>query len=604
MNITLQKIGAWYDPAGSSFIVWAPACKKVELILESPPPTAHPMMPDGVGYWRITLPVPAGTPYRFRLNEENSYPDPASFHQPQGVHEPSVLVSRTDPSAGDEDWKGIPLSNMIIYELHTGCFSDTHDFDGIIRRLDYLDELGINTIELMPMGQCPGQRNWGYDGVAPFAIQHSYGGIRGFQRLVKAAHAKGIAVLVDVVYNHLGPEGNYLPFYGPYFSERYRTPWGSPLNFDGPWSDGVRNFFLQNARMWLEDYQVDGLRLDAVHAIYDFSACHFMQELKDLALDIETRTGRKKILIAEIDLNDPRYINSVEKGGYGLDGQWVDEFHHALRVLLTGERNAYYEDFGDITHLEKAFRHTYVYNGIYSQHRKKTFGGYADQHPFSQFVVFSQNHDQVGNRPMGDRLTHNVSFEQLKLAAATVLLSPYVPLLFMGEEYGEKNPFQFFTDFSDPALIEAVRAGRKKEFPAFAEGLVPPDPQSEETFLRSNLSWHFREGQGATLLAYYRHLIRLRKTRPALQGMTREEFHLYPLEGQTLSFERKILTDQVYVWLHFGDSPAIIHNPTGCALRKIFDSAAAAWCGPGEKINNGKIELQPYSAVVYEKIIS
>jgi maltooligosyltrehalose trehalohydrolase len=577
VNTTLQKIGAWYDPAGSDFIVWAPACKKVELILELQQPTAHPMSPDDLGYWKTSLPATPGTPYRFRLNEENSYPDPASFHQPQGVHEPSVLVNRMGLSTEEEDWEGIPLSNMIIYELHTGCFSNTHDFDGIIRRLDYLSALGINTIELMPLGQCPGHRNWGYDGVAPFAIQHSYGGFRGFQRLVKAAHAKGIAVLVDVVYNHLGPEGNYLPFYGPYFSDRYHTPWGRPLNFDGPWSDGVRNFFLQNARMWLEDYQADGLRLDAVHAIYDLSAHHFTQELKDLALDIESRTGKKKTLIAEIDLNDPRYINPVDKGGYGLDGQWIDEFHHALRALMTGERNAYYEDFGDITHLEKAFRNTYVYNGIYSQHRKRTFGGHADQHPYSQFVVFSQNHDQVGNRPMGDRLTHNLSFEQLKLAAATVLLSPYVPLLFMGEEYGEKNPFQFFTDFSDP------------------------DPQSEETFLRSNLSWDYQQGQGAALLAYYRHLIRLRKTRPALQGMTREDFHLYPVEGQTLSFERKIITDQVYVWLHFGDSPKIMDNPTGGPLRKIFDSASAEWWGPGEKINTEKIELQPYSAVIYEK---
>jgi len=604
VNTTLQKIGAWYDPAGSDFIVWAPVCKKVDLILGSQQLSVHPMSMDDQGYWKITLPAAPGTPYRFRLNEENSCPDPASLHQPQGVHGPSVLVNRMHLSPGDEDWKGIPLSNMIIYELHAGCFSNTHDFDGIIRRLDYLSELGINTIELMPLGQCPGYRNWGYDGVAPFAIQHSYGGIRGFQHLVKAAHAKGIAVLVDVVYNHLGPEGNYLAFYGPYFSERYHTPWGRPLNFDGPWSDGVRNFFLQNARMWLEDYQVDGLRLDAVHAIYDSSAHHFMQELKDLALDIETRTGKKKILIAEIDLNDPRYINPPEKGGYGLDGQWIDEFHHSLRALMTGERNAYYEDFGDITHLEKAFRNTYVYNGIYSQHRKRTFGGHADQNPYSQFVVFSQNHDQVGNRTMGHRLTHYLSVEQLKLAAATVLLSPYVPLLFMGEEYGEKNPFQFFTDFSDPALIAKVRAGRKKEFAAFAGDLEPPDPQSEETFLRSNLSWDYRQGQGASLLAFYRHLIHLRKTRPALQGMSREDFHLYPVKGQTLSFERKILNDQLYVWLHFGDSPIIVDNPTGHPLRKIFDSATVEWQAPDEKTHNENIELQPYSAVIYEKITS
>jgi len=560
------------------------------------------MTKDEWGYWKITLPVEPGTPYRYRLNEKHSFPDPASFYQPQGVHAPSAVAQRLDFAWEDQTWKGIPLTNMVMYELHTGCFSDTHDFEGIIRRLDYLLELGINTIELMPLAQCPGRRNWGYDGVSLFAIQASYGSIQDFQRLVNTAHAKGIAVIVDVVYNHLGPEGNYLPKYGPYFSDKYHTPWGSPLNFDGPWSDGVRNFFLQNARMWLEDYHVDGLRLDAVHAIYDFSAYHFMQELKDLALDIETRTGVKKTLICEMDLNDPRYINPMEKGGYGLDGQWIDEFHHALRTLMTGERNAYYEDFGDISYLEKAYRHTYVYNGTYSPHRKRTFGGRADNNPYSQFIVFSQNHDQVGNRALGDRLTHNVTFEQLKLAAAAVLLSPYVPLLFMGEEYGEKNPFQFFTDFSDPALIEAVRNGRKKEFQGFAQDTEFPDPQSETTFLNSNLSWDYLQDKGATLLAYYKQLIHLRKSRPAMQGMTREDFHLHPVTGQTLCFERKIINDHLYIWLHFGDSPVTIDRQALPQLRKIFDSADEQWAGPVQDKDNEQIELQPYTAVIYEKI--
>ncbi|HVW60723.1 MAG TPA: malto-oligosyltrehalose trehalohydrolase [Puia sp.] len=601
VNTPLQKIGAWYNPAGSEFIVWAPECKNVELVLESPAPVIHPMARDEKGYWKITLSVDAGMPYRYRLNEEHSYPDPASFYQPLGVHEPSVLGHRLDFPWTDNGWNGIPLSNMIIYELHTGCFSDTHGFDGVIQRLGYLSELGINTIELMPLGQCPGSRNWGYDGVYPFAVQHSYGGSEGFQRLVDAAHAKGIAVLVDVVYNHLGPEGGYLSAFGPYFTGKYHTPWGSSLNYDGPWSDGVRNYFLQNARMWLEDYHADGLRLDAVHAIHDSSAYHFIQELKDLALDIEARTGMKKTLIAEIDLNDPRYITPVEKGGYGLDGQWIDEFHHALRALLTGECNAYYEDFGDIAHLEKAFRHTYVYNGIYSRHRKRTFGGHADHNPFSQFIVFAQNHDHIGNRAMGDRLTHCLNFEQLKLAAATVLLSPYVPLLFMGEEYAEQHPFQYFTDFSDPALIEAVRKGRQKEFACFAEGCDLPDPQSPDTFLHSTLSWDYRQGQGATLLAYYRHLIHFRKTRPAMQGMNREDLHLRPVEGQTLSFERKILNDHIYVWLHFGANPVTIHMDNGFSLRKIFDSAAGEWSGSGA--SEDILELQPYSAIICEKTL-
>ena len=603
MITPLQKIGAWYNPAGSEFIVWAPECKNVELVLESPSPTLHPMSRDEQGYWKISLPVDRGTHYRFRLNDDKSYPDPASYYQPLGVHEPSMLAARLDFPWTDDEWNGIPLSNMIIYELHTGCFPETHDFDGIIRRLDYLSELGINTIELMPLGQFPGKCNWGYDGVYPFAVADAYGGFEGFQRLVNAAHAKGIAVLVDVVYNHFGPEGNYLPKYGPYFTDEYHTPWGNAINFDGAWSDGVRNYFLQNARMWLEDYHADGLRLDAVHAIYDSSAYHFIQELKDLALDVGTRTGVTKTLIAEIDLNDPRYINPIEKGGYGLDGQWIDEFHHALRTLLTGESTGYYEDFGDIAHLEKAFRHTYVYNGIYSRHRKRTFGGHADLNPYSQFVVFSQNHDHIGNRAMGDRLTSCLNFEQLKLAAATVLLSPYIPLLFMGEEYGEKNPFQFFTDFSDPALIESVRKGRQREFACFAKGYELPDPQSPDTFLRSNLSWDYHQGQGASLLAYYRHLIDFRKTRPAMQGLTREDVHIHPVQGQTLSFERKIINDHIYIWLHFGDRPVTMTNSSGCPLRKLFDSADGEWLGPGTKANNELIELQPYSAVIYEKNI-
>ena len=564
------------------------------------------MARDGSGYWKLALPTLPGTRYRFRLDGEKSFPDPVSFSQPEGVHGPSQLVDRLHFPWEDGEWQGLPLSNMVIYELHTGCFSPIHNFEGVINRLDYLEDLGINTLALMPLGQFPGDRNWGYDGVGPFAVQHSYGGFRDFQRLVNAAHRKGMAVLVDVVYNHLGPEGNYLNAYGPYFSQKYHTPWGSPLNFDGAWSDGVRNYFLQNARMWLEDYHVDGLRVDAVHAIYDFSAHHFMQELKELALDVEQRTGCKKTIIAELDLNDPRYINPIGKGGYGLDGQWIDEFHHALRALMTGDRKAYYEDFGEIADLQKAFEHTYVYNGVYSPHRKRTFGGHADHNPYSQFVVFSQNHDQVGNRALGDRLTHNLNFEQLKLAAATVLLSPYVPLLFMGEEYGEQNPFQFFTCFSDPLLIEGVRKGRQAEFPEFSGSIGLPDPQSEETFLRSNLSWDYQKGEGAALLSYYRHLIHLRKTLPAMQGMRREDLQMQPLQGQVLSFERKIINDQVRVWLNFGGEKVRLENDSVAGIVKVFDSASSEWGGPADTALSvlapgTPIELFPYSATVFEK---
>lgn len=602
----LQKIGACFKDHSTEFVVWAPLHDRVELVLTSPEETTHPMERDDQGYWRTTLAVIAGTRYGYRIDRKReTLPDPASLSQPDGVHVPSMVIDTRAFTWNDANWKGLPLSNKVIYELHTGAFSPTHDFDGIIRRLDYLRELGINSIELMPLAQYPGERNWGYDGVYPFAVQHSYGGIAGFQRLVDTAHAMGFAVVVDIVYNHLGPEGNYLPLYGPYFTDRYKTPWGDALNFDGAWSDGTRNFFLQNAAFWLEELHVDALRLDAVHAIVDQSAIPFIQQLRELANEISQRTGTKKELIAEMDLNDPRYINPPAKGGYGLDGQWADEFHHALRTVLTGDTSGYYADFGRIAHLEKAFRNTYVYNGTWSEYRHRHFGGHADNNSYDQFVVFSQNHDHIGNRPGGNRLGDDLTFEQQKLAAATVLLSPYTPLLFMGEEYGEQNPFQFFVSFSDPTLIEAVRDGRAREFKHFADGSLPPDPQSETTFDNSVLSWQIEE-PGSTLLRFYTALIRFRQIRPALQGRTRDTMIVYPASGQTLPIERKILNDHLFIWLHFGDQPVSLQNITWKHLHKVFDSADLQWGGPGSLAAADippwhSIDIAAYSVVVFEK---
>ncbi|HEY4110197.1 malto-oligosyltrehalose trehalohydrolase [Puia sp.] len=597
-----QKIGAWYRDGATEFIVWAPLAKSVDLVLGE---ARHPLHSD-TGYWNITLPVSPGDRYGFSIDGGKTLADPASFSQPDGVHGRSAVVNR-DLNWKDDGWQGLSLSNAVIYELHTGAFSPTHDFDGVIERLDYLQQLGINAIELMPLAQFPGDRNWGYDGVYPFAVQHSYGGVDAFRRLVDAAHGRNIAVIVDVVYNHLGPEGSGLHHFGPYFTDRYKTPWGSALNFDGPWSDGVRNFFLQNARMWLEEYHADGLRLDAVHAIVDPSAIPFIQQLRELATDIGKQTGRRKLVIAEMDLNDPRFINPPAKGGYGLDGQWNDEFHHALRALLTGDTRSYYEDFGQLAHLEKAFRHTYVYDGVYSPHRKRTFGGHADNNPYDQFVVFAQNHDQVGNQARGERLGAWLNMEQLKLAAATVLLSPYTPLLFMGEEYGEAHPFQYFTQFSDPHLIDSIRKGRAAEFAGFDDGSPLPDPQADATFEESVLAWwQTAEDPGDTLLKYYQQLIRLRQTRPALQGRTRDTMIVHPGIRQTLAIERKILNDHVFIWLHFGDQPVVHDNITWQHLTKIFDSADACWHGPGATAaidlpSGAPIRIAPHSVVVYEK---
>jgi len=601
---TLPKPGAWYNGRETEFSVWAPLRKKIDLVVATPEENLHLMEKDAAGYWRATLSVGPGTRYGFRLDDASpTLPDPASLSQPEGVHALSEVVDINAFPWNDLGWKGLPLSNRIIYELHTGTFSATHDFEGIRQKLDYLHELGINTIELMPLAQFPGSRGWGYDGVYPYAVQHSYGGLAGFQRLVNAAHAIGMSVIVDVVYNHLGPEGNYLNEYGPYFTNRYNTPWGKALNFDDAWSDGVRAFFLQNARFWLEDAHVDALRLDAVHAIFDNSAIPFIQQVKEMATEIGARTGCKKELIVEMDLNAARYINPPSKGGYGMDGQWVDEFHHSLRALLTGDTSNYYADFGGIGHLERAFRNTYVYNNVYSPHRHRTFGGSADHIPYDQFVVFAQNHDHVGNRAEGERLTDVLSFEQLKLAAATVLLSPYVPLLFMGEEYAEKNPFQYFVDFGDPELIRSVHEGRAREFKHTTE---LPDPQSEATFNRSVLSWNITREPGATLLRYYHHLIRFRQTRPALQGRARDTMVVHPPTGLTLPIERKILTDQLFIWFHFGDQPVSLENITWKHLGKIFDSADTEWNGTGStsaaEVRPGQfLRIAPYSVVVYEK---
>jgi maltooligosyltrehalose trehalohydrolase len=553
------------------------------------------MEKDPWGYWKVSIQAAAGTRYLFRPDGKGGFPDPASISQPEGVHAPSVLLDREDYRWQDDDWQGIPLGNMIIYEVHTGLFSSTHDFEGIIKKLDYLVRLGINAIELLPLSQFPGERNWGYDGVYPFAIQGSYGGMQGFKRLVDAAHAKGIAVIVDAVYNHLGPEGNYLHEYGPYFTDKYHTPWGMALNFDDAWCDGVRNFFLQNVRMWLEELHVDALRLDAVHAIVDRSANPFLRQLKELAVDISRQTGRSKEIIAETDLNDPKYIEAYEKGGYGLDGQWNDEFHHALHALLTGEKEGYYEDFGGIDHLEKAFRETYVYNGNYSDHRKKFFGAPV-QAPFSRFVVFAQNHDQTGNREKGDRLANSLSRAQLKLAAATVLLSPYIPLLFMGEEYGEQNPFLFFTSFSDPDLIDAICKGRAAEFRK-APGDFP-DPQAEASFAQCMLSWKYKEAGGAHLSDFYRELIHFRKTRPAMQGASRDTLVVHQANENILAFERKIINDHVYIWLNFNGREMNVENKSGSELQVLIDSAGGE---RRESVRAGhSIRLRPYSVNVFE----
>lgn len=582
MEYTYPNAGAHYKDGACHFVVWAPLKQRVEVLLNEQ--QYFPLLQDKRGYWSATLPdVQPGDLYRFRLDGEKTLPDPASRHQPQGVHGPSAIAA-THFNWTDDDWKGMSMEALIIYELHTGTFTKEGTFKGIISKLDYLQRLGITAIELMPVAAFPGSRNWGYDGVYPFAVQESYGGITGLKELVNAAHAAGIAVILDVVYNHHGPEGNYFNEYGPYYTEKYKTPWGSAINFDDAWCDAVRHFYWQNALMWLDEFHIDGLRLDAVHAIWDYSARHFVEVLTEKVRQLEQQSGRKKVLIAEFDLNNPRYINPPERGGYGLDGQWMDEFHHALHSVVTGETDGYYEDFGKVSDIAKALRDSYVYTGQYSVHRKKHFGVLPAQDPYNQFVVFAQNHDQVGNRLLGDRITHQVSYECLKLLAATVLLSPHIPLLFMGEEYGETNPFSYFISHTDKELVEIVRKGRREEFSYFNWQGEIPDPASEENFQSCQLSWnHERDKRAATLLHWYQQLVHLRKTHPSLRSYQRDHtiIHYNPATSPVIAMERKSADAQLLVLLNFEKQQACISPPVTVTLRKVMDSAAAEWEGPG-----------------------
>lgn len=506
------------DAATVQFQVWAPTAERVQVKFFTPGLETFSLKKHASGYWKGQVAsVKPGTTYKYVIDENLERPDPASRYQPEGVHGPSQVVDPRTFSWTDQHWKGLPLEEYIIYELHVGTFTPESTFDGIIAKLPYLrDQVGITAIELLPVAQCPGVRNWGYDGTYLFAPQSNYGGPEGLKRLVDACHAQGLAIIMDVVYNHLGPEGNYLGSFGPYFTDVYRTPWGSAINYDGPHSDAVRHFIISNALYWVTEYHIDALRLDAIHGIFDFSAKPILQELTE-AVHAEAHTLQRAIhVIAESDLNDSKIIAPLNKGGYGLDGQWSDDFHHALHCLLTGENKGYYEDFGKLSHLAKAITDRFVYSGQYSTHRKRRHGNSAKIGAPTQFVVFSQNHDQVGNRAQGERLSTLVSFEALKLAAATVLLSPNIPLLFMGEEYGETAPFLYFIDHGDEGLIEAVRQGRTSEFAAFGWTDVP-DPYAQVTFDKSRLQWdkpHSEEQQG--LGHWYQSLISLRKSIPAL----------------------------------------------------------------------------------------
>ena len=606
------SLGATYLGAGRSrFVVWAPLAERVEVRLVSPREEIAPLARGERGYYAAAVAgAEPGSHYFFRLNGQQEFPDPASRFQPQGVHGPSE-VAQPGFSWDDGHWCGLPLSDYVIYELHVGAFTPEGTFDAIIPHLDELKELGITALELMPVAQFPGGRNWGYDGVYPFAVQNSYGGPEGLKRLVNACHQRGLAVVLDVVYNHLGPEGNYLANYGPYFTQRYCTPWGPALNFDGPGSDEVRRFFIGNALFWSTEYHIDALRLDALHAIVDLSPLPFVAELAAKVRRAREGWNRKFYLMAESDLNDVRLVRSTDLGGYGLDAHWNDDFHHALHTLLTGEQTGYYADFGRLGQLAKAWREGFIYSGEYSLCRGRRHGSSSRDIAPERLVGFAQNHDQIGNRLGGERLSQLISFEALKLAAGAVLLSPFLPLLFMGEEYGETAPFWYFVSHSDSALIEVVRKGRREEFAAFQWPGDPPDPLDEGTFARARLDHNLRqEGEHRVLREFYREVLRLRQELQLLTGLGRQDRDVQGYEKEkVLRVQMNGETARAALLLNFGQEPRemTLLWPEGAWHREL-DSADPRWGGPGSEtppVIQGPgdlcFRLPPWSVTVYRR---
>ncbi|HVX07331.1 malto-oligosyltrehalose trehalohydrolase [Humibacter sp.] len=507
-----------------SFEVWAPSARSVDLVIgESRHPLARDPRRDG--WWRpdasvTQLETHGPVDYGYEIDGEGPFPDPRSRRQPAGVHELSQTFDPTSFAWSDGAWTGRPLAGSVLYELHIGTFTPEGTLDAAIGRLDHLRELGVDFVEVLPVNAFNGTHNWGYDGVLWYAVHEPYGGPEAYQRFVDACHAAGIGVIQDVVYNHLGPSGNYLPKFGPYLRDDKANTWGSALNLDGPESDEVRRYILDNALMWLNDYHADGLRLDAVHALVDTRATPILEELAAEVSRLSAHLRRPLTLIAESDLNDPKLITSREAHGDGLDAQWSDDFHHALHVALTGETTGYYEDFAGLGTLAKVLRRGYFHDGTMSTFRGRHHGRSIDTltMPTSRLVVFSQDHDQVGNRAAGDRLSSGLDDGGLAIAAALTLLGPFTPMLFMGEEWAASTPWQFFTSHPEPELAEATASGRKAEFARMGwdESQVP-DPQDPETFLRSKLDWNEVEsGRHARLLAFYRELIRLRRERADL----------------------------------------------------------------------------------------
>ena len=570
------------------FEVWAPRAGNVEVKIGD---QKFPMEKKSRGYWSAAVEQAGpGTDYGFVIDGlEPALPDPRTQWQPYGVHGESRLVDHAAFAWSDTDWQAPPLSSALIYELHLGTFTPEGTLKAAESRLDHLKDLGVTHVELMPIANFPGERGWGYDGVNLYAIFNAYGEPGDLKQFVNACHAKGLAVLLDVVYNHLGPVGNYLGKFGPFFTPSHTTPWGDAVNFEEAGATGVRRFLIDNVLMWLRDYHMDGLRLDAVHAYMDRSAIHFLEQMTEEVRRLEAAIGKDFVLIAESDLNDPRIVKTEEAGGYGLDAQWSDDFHHALFSVISGERAGYYADFGSLAQLAKALRCVFVYDGNYSEHRGRNHGRQVVGLSGNRFIGFVQNHDQVGNRAQGERVSHEASVGRAKIAAALVLTSPFVPMLFQGEEFGASAPFMYFTDFDDPELGRMISEGRKKEFVAF--GWAPdqiPDPQDENTFRQSKLNWaELTEQPHRSLFEWHMDLIHLRRNQNELTDGNLNAVNVrFNEDAQWLVLERGNLR----VACNLGQAPVEVEVGDGSQILLASDDSIA--------LSGANVKLGPDSVAV------
>ena len=605
-------LGAFYANNTTHFTVWAPLKNTMFLHVVSPQDRKIEMRKDRKGYFTVEVKdAKPGWKYFFRPNDEKDLADVASHSQPDDTLGPSQIVDHAAFEWNDDSWKGIPLEDLVLYEIHVGTFTNESTFEAIIPLLDDVKQAGINGVELMPVGQFSGSRNWGYDGAFPYAVQHSYGGPEGLKKLVNACHEKGIAVFLDVVYNHVGPEGNNFAEYAPYFTDKYKAPWGTAINYDGEYSDGVKEYVSENVVFWFEQYHIDGLRLDAVHEMYDRNANNIWQIIHRKVKLLEQKVGKRLYLTAESDHNSPRVTKHPDGGGMGFDAQWLDDFHHILYVMLDPAGQDRYSDYKTMEQLAKAYTDGFVHSGEWVEFRKRTHGTSSAGVPGYNFIVFNMNHDQVGNRIKGERLSMLVSFEKQKLAAAALMLSPYIPMLFMGEDYGEDTPFYFFVSHHNKDAVKAVQEGRRDEFVKFGlkEGENFPDPGADETFNDCKLQWEKRkEGKYKIMLEWNKHLIELRRTNRILHNFNKSNIKAFPFGEQGLIIHRQSDDgrEHLFCCLNLSDKELAYQLPPYTKQwNKILDSKEKEWMWDEEAnphpeiISSETLMLRPFSVVVY-----